>query len=73
MDDEKWSGIWKDNKNIEVADVINRHAGWMNETNIAFTPTFFLNGKKILGRYDLKDVELLIPRLAETTMLQALK
>ena len=73
MNYDKWSSKWPFKESTQVHDVMNRHADWVDESNIAFTPTFFLNGKKIPGRYDLKDLELLIPQLAETIKLQALK
>ena len=73
MDYEKWSNKWNDDESIQVHDAMNRHADWLNESNIAFTPTFFLNGKKIPGRYDLTDIQLLIPQFAERVELQVIK
>ena len=40
------------------------HSTWIAESGIIATPTFFVNGKKLLGRYDLSAVEKLIPNMA---------
>jgi uncharacterized membrane protein len=64
MDFEKWSGKWK----LETTDIterMNQHTQWIIENNITFTPTFFVNGRKMPGRYSLNDLEVLIPQLTE--------
>ncbi len=65
MNFEKWNTKWKPAININVEEMMQKHVVWINENQIAFTPTFFINGRKLPGRYSLKDVELLIPQLAE--------
>jgi glutaredoxin len=42
-----------------------KHERWNKETGITHTPTFFINGKKLPGRYDIKDIEKMIPQLEE--------
>jgi uncharacterized membrane protein/thiol-disulfide isomerase/thioredoxin len=41
------------------------HERWNKETGITHTPTFFVNGKKLPGRYDIKDIEKMIPQLED--------
>jgi len=65
MNFEKWKTKWQPDTNIKVTDVLLQHSVWSKQSNIAFTPTFFVNGKKMPGRYSLDDVEILIPQLAE--------
>jgi uncharacterized membrane protein/protein-disulfide isomerase len=63
MDFEKWGMRWEIDSNINVSNVLNRHSKWFKHNVIQFTPTFFINGKKLPGRYSLHDVEILLPQL----------
>jgi uncharacterized membrane protein/protein-disulfide isomerase len=65
MDFEKWNAKWKTENNVEETGKLKLHNKWIEESTIQFTPTFFINGRKLPGRYTLKDVEVLIPQLAE--------
>ena len=65
MNYEKWNRKWYSKKNINTDEVLQKHADWMNNSNITHTPTIFLNGRKLPGRYGLKELEKLIPQLAE--------
>jgi len=65
MDLEKWSSKWNASENIEITNALQKHDTWINEAGITHTPTFFVNGKKLAGRYGLKELEKLIPQLAE--------
>lgn len=65
MDFEKWETIWQPCNTIDVTEKLQLHHQWIESNAIAFTPTFFINGKKIPGRYSLDDIEILIPQLAE--------
>jgi uncharacterized membrane protein/thiol-disulfide isomerase/thioredoxin len=65
MNYENWVEKWQPEKTIDVENRIIEHNEWINESKIAFTPTFFLNGKKIPGRYSIDDIEILIPQLTE--------
>lgn len=65
MNLEKWVDKWKPAKSIEANARSKQHSKWVEDNAIQFTPTFFVNGHKLPGRYNLKDVEILIPQLAE--------
>lgn len=81
MDYEKWNEKWgiKLMQSIaqpvmfpfplisgEIEEAVLKHTDWMDENNITHTPTFFINGRRLPGRYGLNDVERLIPQLTET-------
>lgn len=63
MDYEKWNAKWKTDNNIEVKKVLTMHEEWNGETGITHTPTFFMNGRKLPGRYDIKDIEKMVAQL----------
>lgn len=64
MNLEKWQIKWQINKQgTDVVDDLKNHDRWIRDSNIKFTPTFFLNGKMLPNRYDLKSLEKLIPQL----------
>ncbi len=64
MNFEKWFSKWKPDRSIDVSERIQQHQAWMEKHKIAFTPTFFINGRKLPGRYSLTDLEILIPQLS---------
>ena len=70
MDYEKWKMKWKINNELNVSDFIMKHETWMEEMAIAHTPTFFINGKKLPGRYEIKDLDKMIPQMIETLMVK---
>lgn len=65
MDYEKWIDKWQPDTNIDINEILKQHSKWVEESTIQFTPTFFVNGRKLPGRYNLKDVEMLMPQLTE--------
>ena len=65
MDYEKWVDIWQPDYTINIKTKLHRHNKWVADSSITFTPTFFLNGRKIPGRYNLDDIGILIPQLTE--------
>lgn len=72
MNYEKWSEKWKPSSigmqqigRYDVKERLAQHYEWINNNRIAHTPTLFLNGRKIPGRYNIYDLELLIPQLSE--------
>jgi uncharacterized membrane protein/thiol-disulfide isomerase/thioredoxin len=65
MDYGKWSGKWKMKDDIDVSNELVLHENWNNGTSITHTPTLFINGKKLPGRYNVKDVEKMIPQLED--------
>ena len=64
MDIKKWKTKWKDENNTNVQERILQHEDWVEKSSIQFTPTFFINGRKLPARYNLKDIEILLPQLA---------
>jgi protein-disulfide isomerase len=73
MDFEKWDTKWKADGNIDVAGKLKLHNKWIEEGAIQFTPTFFINGRKLPGRYALKDIEILIPQLEQILTNESVK
>jgi protein-disulfide isomerase/uncharacterized membrane protein len=65
MDFDKWNAKWKTESNAEENGKLEHHNKWIEESEIQFTPTFFINGRKLPGRYGLKDIEILWPQLIE--------
>lgn len=65
MSYDKWICKWNTEEQKDVKTILLKHAKWVNENNVTHTPTFFVNGKKLPGRYHLKNLEKLIPQLAE--------
>ncbi|HSN60011.1 MAG TPA: vitamin K epoxide reductase family protein [Ferruginibacter sp.] len=65
MDYDLWSKKWRPNNNIIVTESLKKHAHWIEENRITSTPTIFVNGRKLPGRYNLEDLQLLIPNLTE--------
>ena len=47
-----------------VNDMLGLHSAWIKDSGITATPTFFINGKKLPGRYNLTALEKLIPNMA---------
>ena len=66
MDYDKWANKWRPDTSVNINERMIQHNSWVEESNIAFTPTFFVNGKKLPGRYSLSDLVILIPQLAES-------
>jgi hypothetical protein len=64
MDYDKWTDKWKSDSNIDIGKRMIQHNDWIVQSKIQFTPTIFINGKKLPGRYSLDDMEILIPQLA---------
>lgn len=76
MNYDKWTNKWNDNIDQEAKRLlyiksdsamteynVMSHANWVNSNNITHTPTFFINSKKLPGRYSLNEIEKLIPQL----------
>jgi uncharacterized membrane protein/thiol-disulfide isomerase/thioredoxin len=73
MDYKKWTDKWQPDNNIDVTESLKAHGKWVVDSDIQFTPTFFINGHKLPGRYNLKDVEILIPQLVEMLTKETVK
>lgn len=65
MDYEKWNNTWQPDNNIDVTGKLKAHSKWVEDSAIQFTPTFFINGRKLPGRYNLDDITVLLPQLTE--------
>jgi hypothetical protein len=65
MNYDQWIAKWKPDPAIDVGSGLILHNRWARDSQIAFTPDLFLNGRKIPGRYTLDDLALLMPQLAE--------
>lgn len=68
MNLEKWQQQWHADTNIPVQDQLIQHSTWMKTAGIRGTPTFFLNGRELPGRYMLQDLQYLIPVLPSAMM-----
>jgi thiol-disulfide isomerase/thioredoxin len=75
MNYEKWSEKYKTPSfyvplnsisaaDTDIVNIITKHQKWFSDTNISATPTLFINGRKQSGRYNLKNIEKMIPQLA---------
>jgi uncharacterized membrane protein len=64
MDYDKWIVKWRPINNIENDQGMKKHSHWVKESNISYTPTFFINGRQLPEPYTIADVGLLIPQLA---------
>lgn len=73
MDIDKWLIKWESKTSVDVSDNLFQHFRWIEESSIQFTPTFFINGKEMPNRYNLNDLEFLIPRLSESFSPMALR
>lgn len=58
---EQWSSKWRLKSDADVSSMLKMHDYWTHQNRIAFTPTIFLNGKKLPGRYSLSEFGLLLP------------
>jgi uncharacterized membrane protein len=81
MDYEKWTSKYKASSKPSIEEATSlqspskapplegfgeaAHENWNNITGITHTPTFFVNGKKLPGRYNIKDFEKMIPQLED--------
>jgi uncharacterized membrane protein/protein-disulfide isomerase len=65
MDYEKWANKWQPDNDIDVNDRLQEHSKWLEQSAIHFTPTFFVNGRKLPGSYNLNDIAVLIPQVTE--------
>ena len=73
VDFSKWSKKWQPDDSILVEQRLQQHSQWIRESNIVFTPTFFINGRKLPNRYSLNDIEVLIPQLVELLKEEVMK
>jgi protein-disulfide isomerase/uncharacterized membrane protein len=65
MNYEKWTEKWQPDSTVDIKERLKAHSKWVNDSAVQFTPTFFVNGRKLTGRYGLNDITVLLPQLAE--------
>jgi uncharacterized membrane protein/thiol-disulfide isomerase/thioredoxin len=65
MDFGKWAKKWQPDDNADVSRQMRMHSNWIEGSKISYTPTVFINGKRLPGKYSLSDISPLIPQLAE--------
>ncbi len=56
MNYEQWIAKWEVKSHYDVQARLQDHQTWVDENNIAFTPTFFVNGRELPGRYGLNEI-----------------
>jgi hypothetical protein len=66
MNYDRWLEKWPLEASPDVSDRMYQHSQWISESRINYTPTLFINGRRLPGRYTLKDIEFLVPQLAES-------
>ena len=65
MDIDKWNKKWPSNLNTDVKELMQLHSKWVENNNITFTPTIFLNKNKFPTKYNLNDLEIILPGYLE--------
>jgi uncharacterized membrane protein/thiol-disulfide isomerase/thioredoxin len=70
MDFDRWNAKWNAPKDIVVKERLTMHADWIQQSRVQFTPTIFLNGKKLPEKYGFEDLEQLLPELLESLEMQ---
>lgn len=73
MDYEKWNAKWRSDNNVDVKEWLNENSKWVENSVIQFTPTFFVNGRKLPGRYNLNDIAVFLPQLTEILANESVK
>lgn len=71
MNYDKWRLDWPADPSTEVEDDMERHFNWIKASDISYTPTIFVNGKRLPARYSLSDLRNLVPQLLELLPLNA--
>ncbi len=65
MNYDKWTEKWKNTSTLMLNNNLVMHHKWIENSQIANTPTFFLNGRKLPAMYSLDDIDKLLPDLEE--------
>lgn len=63
MNYEVWSVKWAPLNTFNVNTLMNLHTRWIEASRITYTPTLFINGRKLPKRYGLEDFDKLLPHL----------
>jgi hypothetical protein len=54
---QRWAEKFPVDMYLDSGSVLEKHKKWCAETNISSTPTFLINGNKLLNPYKLEDIE----------------
>lgn len=67
MDSGKWNSKWggSDITPEQIGKRLQQHASWIKSAAVTFTPTIFINSRRLPGRYNLEILEKILPALAE--------
>lgn len=65
MNEEKWKEKYKPYERTDVKHQLLQHDEWAKDADIAFTPTFFINNRKLPVQYNLDDIGALLPQLTQ--------
>jgi len=63
MEYDKWIKKWGNKETLQNDERMLQHANWIENNNIISTPTFFINGKRLPGRYGKKELISFLPQL----------
>ena len=66
MDLDELHKAWPNKESFDVYNLMVKHENWMKENKITYTPTIFINTKRLPTRYSLKDVGSIVPQLANS-------
>lgn len=65
LDYDIWVKKYPSNENVEVNNELEMHFNWIQKSEILYTPTIFINGRKMPGRFKIDDFEILIPQYVD--------
>lgn len=69
-DFKKWNEKYPNFSQIEAQPDTIEMENWMSSLNIEHTPTFFINGKKIIQPYSIYNLKYYIKKLSEEIMIE---
>lgn len=63
-DFDRWKLEWPSQENeAEVSSFMNQVNKWFVDNTVSFTPTIFIQGRKMPGRYDFSDFQKILPTI----------
>lgn len=65
---EKWKKEYGVRSDIDVESIIDLHEQWTELAGIEFTPTIYINGKKLPGKYDYTSLTYFVKKMIEAEM-----
>ena len=67
---EKWKNKYGVREDIDVQKIIDLHEQWTKVADIEFTPTIFINGKKLPQKYDYSSLNYFVSKMVEAETVQ---